>query len=228
VEASIVLFKGIRLGLLASVLAAAFAVPAMATPIIFTLDKWEGSGSVSGNDFGAVTLTQNGSSVDVDVTLTNGNGFTDTGAGEALLLNLHGITTITLGSGPTSGFTLDSASAGSYGNGATGNFNFAIDCTGCSSGGSGILTGPLDFSINNVTIADFQANNNGFYFASDICAGTSTTTKKGVEVTQCSGTPGKTGNVVADDPTPVPEPLTLSLFGVGLVGAAAMRRRKKA
>jgi hypothetical protein len=28
--------------------------------------------------------------------------------------------------------------------------------------------------------------------------------------------------------TPVPEPLTLSLFGAGVVGAAAMRRRKKA
>jgi hypothetical protein len=30
------------------------------------------------------------------------------------------------------------------------------------------------------------------------------------------------------DPSPVPEPLTLSLFGAGLAGAAALRRRKKA
>jgi hypothetical protein len=32
----------------------------------------------------------------------------------------------------------------------------------------------------------------------------------------------------ASDPVRVPEPLTLSLFGAGLAGAAAMRRRKKA
>jgi PEP-CTERM motif len=32
----------------------------------------------------------------------------------------------------------------------------------------------------------------------------------------------------ASDPVRVPEPLTLSLFGTGLAGAAAMRRRKKA
>jgi hypothetical protein len=30
------------------------------------------------------------------------------------------------------------------------------------------------------------------------------------------------------DPAPVPEPITLSLFGAGLAGAAAMRRRNKA
>jgi hypothetical protein len=213
---------------------AAFAVPAMATPTSesFILDTWQGSGSVSGNDFGTVLLMQNGANVDVTVTPASGNAFVSTGAGESLLFDLPGITSLTI-AGLTSGFTALNTngtthvtSAGSYsGGGVGGGFNYAIDCSGCGNGGSSVLTGPLDFTIDGITLDDFKATDDGYYFASDLCVGTSHSGDR----LQCGGTPGATGNVSAevDAAVPVPEPFTLSLFGAGLAGAIAMRRRKK-
>lgn len=219
-----------------------FAAPAMATPSTanYILDTWRGSGTVSGNDFGTVFLQQIGANVEVTVTPASGNGFVNTGAGYSLLFDLNGISSITI-AGVTTGFSASKTtggitSASSYGSGSIGtDFNYAIQCDACGNGGSNVQTGPLDFTIDGISLADFQANDNGNYFASDLCIGTITTTsvKKGTTVTtvSCGGTPGVTGNVTAefDPPTvPVPEPLTLSLFGAGLAGAFAARRRKKA
>jgi hypothetical protein len=41
-----------------------------------------------------------------------------------------------------------------------------------------------------------------------------------------SGNSFEFDDIAANDPAPVPEPFTLSLFGAGLAGAAALRRRK--
>src|SRR5579863_5387976 len=70
-----------------------FAMPATAIPISgtdesFTLDTWQGSPGVTGNNFGTVLLTQDGSNVDVLVTPASGNAFVSTGAGESLLFDL--------------------------------------------------------------------------------------------------------------------------------------------
>ena len=214
--------------------AVGFSLPAVATPILgesFTLDTWQGSGSQTG-PFGTVKLTTDGANVDVKVTLANTDGFVKTGAGDALDFYLaNGSTPITSATitGLTTGFT--NLGSGSYMAGGAKGFNFAIACgTACGSGGSNIYTDALDFTVDNVTLADFQASpgkNGGFYFAVDICDGTSS----GTDPVQCKGQPGATGPVSAEVDAPitsVPEPFTLSLFGAGLAGAVAMRRRKKA
>jgi hypothetical protein len=218
-----------------------FAAPAMA--LSFTLDTWQGSGTQTG-PFGTVTLTTDGTGVDVLVHLANNEGFVHTGAGDALDFYLAtpgspptAISPITIAN-LTSGFGLLSTTAGTYNAGGAKGFDYAIGCnTACGSGGSNVYVGDISFTVNNVTLADFlpspgdaHGNNGGFYFASDICLGTNTVVTNDVSTTTCSGTPGATGPVSAETPgTPrqVPEPLTLSLFGAGVLGAAAMRRRRK-
>ena len=215
---------------------AGFAAPAMATPSeSFTLDTWQGSTPESG-PFGTVTLNAGSTYVDVDVTLASGDGFVNTGAGDSLdfyLANTSGpITSIQI-TGLTTGFTALNTTAGvtsdgSYSAGGAKGFNYAIHCNACDSGGSNVYTGSLDFAIGGVTLADFlpsPGKNGGFYFASDICDGTS-----GTSPVTCGGTPGQTGPVTAEfdaRSVSVPEPFTLSLFGAGLGGVAALRRRAK-
>jgi hypothetical protein len=155
-------------------------------------------------------MSQNGANVAVSLTLASGNAFVKTGAGDALLFDLNGISSITIQS-LTSGFTALNTnnwnhvtSASSYSGGGVGGFDYAINCSGCGNGGSDVLTGPLDFTIDNVTISDFKATGSGYYFASDICVGTSRGGDDDEEDgrLQCDGNPGKTGNVTAETDPP--------------------------
>jgi hypothetical protein len=75
----------------------------------------------------------------------------------------------------------------------------------------------LSFSLNGVTISNLRYSADG---ATSLCSG---------GTSWCDPEEG-TGNlyILADfTATAVPEPLTLSLFGAGLAGAAAIRRRKQ-
>ena len=90
--------------------------------------------------------------------------------------------------------------------GGAGNFN--VEIADSLSGGNNIYKGTLDFTLTQtgLTIDDFVLDAaNGEYFTADLSVD------------------GATG---AQFFTKVPEPMTLSLFGAGLAGLAALRRRK--
>jgi len=133
--------------------------------------------------------------------------FAGTGAGDALEFNVSG--PVTLGA-ITPGFAVGPApdSASTFGI-----FLLSITCTVCQGGKASNPAGPLSFTVTSaggVSISDFTANAGGFYFASDIVGGN-----------------GNTGNVAATAGviSHTPEPLSISLIGLGLAGIGVFKRR---
>ena len=178
--------------------------------VIYTLDTFTGSGSPTAPPYGTVNLHQDGANVDVTVTLTAGEGFVSSGAGGALTWDLDGEPVVSHNG--TSTGNLD----------GTGSWFYQIDCISCGSGGSAPYPGPLTFTIDNITIADFIINNKtatGYLFASDIC------TQIGVT----GGCAGITGDVVASDlpSRSVPEPASLAILGAGLLGLGVFGHRQR-
>ena len=173
------------------------------------------SGAPAGT-FATVTLTQVGSNVTVLETLASNIVFVGTGAGNALEFN--------------SGGTIDASSiSAGYGIGPSptkngsffGTFLDSISCTSCN-GGSTTLPGPLSFTVDNVTLADFaNGSTKGYLFASDI----GELNAAGNLVLATGEVGGGTGTPI---PNPTPEPSSLMLLGTGVLGAAGLMRRRMA
>jgi hypothetical protein len=205
----------------------AWAEPAAAS-LVFTLDQ-SGVNGPTGASFGTVKLDQiDANTVRVTVTLNAGENFAGTGAGKALtwdLLNHPQTVTVT---GLPAGFAYLAPSAANpgevYGASPFGNFQYAVTCWsqdiagGACLGGDG-PTGPLVFDVHlstGLSLTDFIGNSNGFVFAVDIFQ---QSCNRG---TGCTGVVGTNGNG-----TDVPEPASLLLFGAGVSGLAAYRRRRR-
>jgi hypothetical protein len=84
--------------------------------------------------------------------------------------------------------------------------------TGCTSTGPDlfVVAGQTDVNIFDTNVTDIDQTT------------TDTNTVLTTQIYDIVGIPEASG------PTAVPEPITISIFGAGLVGAVAMRRRKKA
>jgi hypothetical protein len=200
-------------------LMAAFAAPARATIIDYSLNKFVGEGNVPAGPYGTVELNDNngGPNVQVTVTLAAGVGFVNTGTGGALDWTLKSPSALTITGLDTTNFTFATNNSSAHAGGA-GNFLYQIDCKSCGTGGSNPYTGTLSFTIDNVSISQFMRNDSEFYFASDVCT----------NVTNNSCTQGKTGNVASNtknDATPAPEPPAIALLGSGLLALGLVRRR---
>ena len=171
--------------------------------------------------YGSVTLTQSFSDVQVNVVLRNDLNFLSTGN-----QNSHSIFTFNV-SGATAGDVTDISFAnglnGSFGvaspagNSPFGNFTYGIFCTdSCTSGGSGGgYVDPLNFTVHNATISEFNhlsSGGTGAYFAADVL--------------NLNGNTGAIGATVAA--VPEPETYAMLLSGLGLIGFVARRRKQPA
>jgi hypothetical protein len=195
-------------------------------------------GCGTATSFGTVTLTQSGTSVNIDVVLNSGNYFVYTGAGgdQWFLFNdaIAGSTitnmTATVNGAPVNvlgGLTGVTGASPIHADG-TGDWTAAIGCTTASScngasgvtlvGGTTAQVNDLHFTVTNATLAQLEIlNGNGNMFVGDIYLG------------QTGGT-NLTGPVdVSTPPHQVPDGgMTLMMLGGALVGLEALRRRVRA
>src|SRR5262245_14682778 len=151
------------------------ALQAQATPVepvVFNFTSDHCTGGCGTPPFGTVTLTQNGTTVDVTVSLALGNSFVKTGSADFQNFKFNA-TDVVLGD-----ITLHAhvpalvAATGAFNGDGTGDFAFGINCPSCANGGAGGFTSDIVFHLANATIADLTAPNNlGNIFVADILSG---------------------------------------------------------
>ena len=206
------LIRKLRLSLVLSAAVLLFgAGSARAITFEFTSDHC--TGGCGTPPFGDVTLTQNGTTVDVTVQLFSPNLFVKTGSVDFMAFKFNAVDVV-LGD-----ITVDqtvpsqtlAAQTGAFNGNGTGEFDFGIECSTCGGGASDAFSNAIVFHVANATIADLTAGNNlGNIFVADILS---------------DDAAGGTGNTGPVDVT-VPEPGTAALLSLGLVGLAVAGRRR--
>lgn len=196
----------------------------------------------SGMTLATVTLKQQSQTeVDVSVMLASTGYFAGTGVGPTFAFNLlpaYSGSMISLTGTNTSSFKVNpyaAPSSGNYNLTPDGIFTNSIDLT--STGSSAKEGGPLTFSIVNASglwLNDFStsgAKNNGqqggFAFGVDMFYNKKTGSAAFLGTTPTLVTTTGTGTG-SDNGGEVPEPASVALMGLGLMGVASLRKRNKA
>jgi len=195
------------------------ATPASAA-VIYKFDQDNCSSGCGLSNYGTVTLTDIlGGGVNVKIALLGGSGIIDSGAlsSHALVFNLAGAPVVNI-AGLPSLWSYTGPTSYTPG-GGFGTFNYVLDCNdACAPNNPWI--GGLDFNITTTSITT----------ASFIDGGTESDTYFVADISNPNGRSALTGRIGASysgHGTEIPEPFTLSLFGMGVAGVAAMRRRRK-
>jgi hypothetical protein len=192
------------------------AMPALADTYSLTIDHCTGGCGTA--PFGTIDVTQNGTNtVNVALSLSSGDKFVSTGFPGSFAFDIAGTPTISVGNLST-GWSLDSSTAGSLHFDGFGSLEYALICDACGNGGSNPQPGPLSFDVTaaGLTPGSFKVLSSGgsdqAYFVADIL-----------------GTTGNSGPVGATAVAGVPEPSELLLSGTGILLLTFFRlRRRKA
>ena len=215
----------------------------LATPAFADIYTFTTSNTTTTGSFGTVTLVDNGAFVSVTVDPAGTVPFANTGDGNSTAyafafnmdsLNQYKITltggTATLMDKPNNGANTQTGLVYSASAIPTsgivmppfGSFNAGIGFTNFAKGGTaGLYSSSLTFNVStvaaggNVDISNFTKGTAGYLFSADLGLAEGT---KNVVTTQNRTTPDGV-------PTNVPEPTTLALLGLGLMGFAVARRR---
>jgi len=231
------MFSKIRILGLAAVASVGFVATASASSIVYSFDSTD-VGAFGAGPYGTVTLVENGTGgVDFTIALRSDMNFVNTGGPHSIFsFNASGVSAGDISNILFNGLTKAGVTVVSPGgNSPFGSaFSFAIDCTvnaSCANGAPGQSSDPLTFTIANSILGDFGflvAGTTAFFAADVICVSGScngATGAIGVTTTSTSSTSSTSSSSSGD--VPEPGPMSLTLLGLGLLGAGFMRRAKR-